>query len=65
MTEKDQDFILAFAWLVSLVKHYAPKDETTVQAFLPKAEAMAKELLHNAKSSTNRRESSGNSESVA
>lgn len=58
----DSDFILAFAYLVSLVRYYAPKDDVTVQAFLPKAEGMARELLHNEKSSKDGRESSGDRE---
>lgn len=61
MTTSDSEFLLAFQYLLAMVKYYAPSEDFTVQAFLPRAEAMARELLQNAQSSTNGRESSGNS----
>lgn len=55
LNEKADDVALAFAYLYSLVEHYAPKEDTTVQAFLPKAKRLSQEVLGNAQGGTNGR----------
>jgi len=65
MTDEDRAEVPeAFGILTALVAHYAPKDDKEVQAFLPKAWRLAKEL-HREKSSKDGRESSGDCEGVA
>lgn len=60
LMEKAEDFALAFAYLTALVAHYAPPEDKEVQAFLGKAKQLSREVLGNAKSSTNGRESASN-----
>ena len=57
LNEKADDIALAFAYLYSLVEHYAPKTDATVQAFLPRARQLSQEVLGNAQSGTNGRKS--------
>ena len=57
LVEKADEVALAFAYLYALVESYAPKSDTTVQAFLPKAKQLSQEVLGNAQGGTNGRKS--------